>query len=322
MISIKDSSEPFRAFLGSILSIIEGEPVEPSQFDPSMQLDTIMEDTDDGPLPEDDIDDGSGVYVGSSSTSNPPMMTCSQAAHENINPGLMITSSSPDSPESFQLWVHLDALSNNTLALPMSDRNDLNGKQRLWLTRFVGSGSTGRVWQCHFDDSDDLFAVKIVELLCPSDADSRQRLQNEFNMYLALEAAYKSGQLCDRIAPHCYGAYEGDGVNIIILGLCDGVLNAWDELSAPEQAQVYKLVQDLHSIGILHGDLEPQNVMRAIGGGFHLIDFSQSTRHNCKENVVQNVTTPLIDQLHTPRPAAGRNDICSELQTLRNSLWN
>jgi hypothetical protein len=93
MISIKDSSEPFRAFLGSILSIIEGEPVEPSQFDPSMQLDTIMEDTDDGPLPEDDIDDGSGVYVGSSSTSNPPMMTCSQAAHENINPGLMVVHS-------------------------------------------------------------------------------------------------------------------------------------------------------------------------------------------------------------------------------------
>ena len=40
--------------------------------------------------------------------------------------------------------------------------------------------------------TDDLFAVKVVEVLRPSDADSRQRLRNEFNVYLTPEKAYHS----------------------------------------------------------------------------------------------------------------------------------
>jgi tRNA A-37 threonylcarbamoyl transferase component Bud32 len=53
------------------------------------------------------------------------------------------------------------------------------------------------------------------------------------------------------------------------------------------RAQVYKLVQDLHNIGMVHKDLEPRNVVRARGGGFRLIDFSESRMHNCKESKVQ-----------------------------------
>lgn len=55
-ISIKDSSEPFRAFLGAILSVPKGAHIEPSTFNPDMQLHTIIEDTDEGP-PEDDTGD-------------------------------------------------------------------------------------------------------------------------------------------------------------------------------------------------------------------------------------------------------------------------
>ncbi|KAM6493283.1 hypothetical protein JOM56_011417 [Amanita muscaria] len=51
------------------------------------------------------------------------------------------------------------------------------------------------------------------------------------------------------------------------------------------RSQVYKLVQDLHRIGIRHGDLEPRNIGRARGGGFCLIDFSESRRHsNCNKS--------------------------------------
>lgn len=114
----------------------------------------------------------------------------------------------------------------------MSNRT---GKQCLWLTHFLGLGSTGRVWKCHFDKNDGLYAIKIVEQLCSSDTDSRKRLLNEFKVYLILEAAYQSKQLCDRITPHCYGAFEGDGVDALILDLCDGVLNSWDGLSASER---------------------------------------------------------------------------------------
>jgi hypothetical protein len=41
--SIKDSSEPFRAFLGAILSVIKDVPVEPGAYSSDMVLDTIEE---------------------------------------------------------------------------------------------------------------------------------------------------------------------------------------------------------------------------------------------------------------------------------------
>ena len=65
-ITIKDSSEPFRAFLGAILSVIKDVPVERSAYSSDMELDIIEEEEEDGPLPEDVIGDDSGAYQGSS----------------------------------------------------------------------------------------------------------------------------------------------------------------------------------------------------------------------------------------------------------------
>ena len=93
-----------------------------------------------------------------------------------------------------------------------------------------------------------MFAVKIVELLRPSDADSQQRLRNEFNVYLTLEKAYQAGRLRDRIAPRCYGAFEGDGVDVIILELCDDNLRAWDELNDSERWAARVISEELPHI--------------------------------------------------------------------------
>ena len=65
--------------------------------------------------------------------------------------------------------------------------------------------------------------------------DPRQRLRNEFTVYLTIEAAYQSGKLRDHITPRCYGAFEGDGVDVLVLDLCDGILNSWEELSTTER---------------------------------------------------------------------------------------
>ena len=85
------------------------------------------------------------------------------------------------------------------------------------------------------DGSVDFFIAKIVEVLRRADADNRQRLHNEFNIYLTLEKAYQSRQLHDRIAPRCYGAFESDGMAVLILDICDGVLKEWGDLSDPER---------------------------------------------------------------------------------------
>ena len=91
-ISIRNSSEPFWAFLGAILSILKGAHIEPSTFNPNIQLDTLIEETDKGPLHADDIDDHSGVYLGSPSKGGAtgPMMTCYHAGHDNAEPELMV----------------------------------------------------------------------------------------------------------------------------------------------------------------------------------------------------------------------------------------
>ncbi len=245
--SIENNSEPFRAFLGVILSVLGDVRVETSEFNPNMVLDIIPEE-------EDDIDDGSGAYRGSSSISSKVPTTRSGAttSHEAAKSGLMvcpipgrflsagslvysqITSSSPHSPKSFQVWVHLHPLPNNTFVLPHYAENR-NRKRRLWLTRLIGFGSTGNVWQCHFHKSDGLFAIKVVELLRRSDVDRRQRFYNEFEVYLTLEMAYHSGQLGDRITPHCYGAFEGDGINVLVLELCGDTLKSWGDLDLSEQ---------------------------------------------------------------------------------------
>ena len=52
------------------------------------------------------------------------------------------------------------------------------------------------------------------------------------------------------------------------------------------RSQIYKLIQGLHRIGIVHGDLEPWNIARTREGGFYLIDFSDSRGHICKESKV------------------------------------
>ena len=90
-------------------------------------------------------------------------------------------------------------------------------------------------WQCRFDGSVDFFIAKIVEVLCRADADNQQRLHDEFNIHLTLEKAYQSCQPHDRIAPRCYGAFEGDGVAVLILDSCDGVLNEWEGLTDSER---------------------------------------------------------------------------------------
>ncbi|KAF8272453.1 hypothetical protein EI94DRAFT_1769734 [Lactarius quietus] len=318
--SIQDSSEPFRAFLGAILSTHLDLPVEASVLSPSGgdipegEDAGISDEEDTGSSPEDDIDDGSGSFADRSSTSTVSsaltvqfQMTTSRQAAE---PGLMITSSSPHSPESFQVWVHLHPLPSNKFVLPLHAESRY-GKQRLWLTSVIGSGSTGTVWKCRSDKNDGLFAIKVVEFLCRSDVERQRRFCNEFETYLSLEMAYQSRKLCDRITPYCYGAYKGDRTNVLILELCDGTLNSWDELNTSERIQVYGLVRALHQVGIVHADLEPRNIGRVPGGGLRLIDFSESRMHTCMEFLGKS------DKQISTRVTRHK---CPELQAMRKVL--
>ena len=141
-----------------------------------------------------------------------------------------MSSSLPQSPELFQVssWIRLHPWPNSIFGLPPIVHND---KQHLWLTRFIAHGSTGSVWKCHVKLP---FAVSVVEVLRSSDTEARNRFRNEFEVYLIMAKAYQSGKLQNRIAPHCYGAYEGKNIDVLMLDLHDNILDSWDQLQPPE----------------------------------------------------------------------------------------
>ena len=93
------------------------------------------------------------------------------------------------------------------------------------------------------------------------------------------------------------------------------------------RTEVYKLVEDLHSVGIVHKDLEPRNILRVEGGGFRLVDFSESRKHTCKEKMVPfifisapiDLTLEQVSERHGQDQV--RNRTCAELQALRSRLW-
>ncbi len=64
MITMENSSVPFRAFLGAILSVVKGKAVEASVFNREMELDTINEEEEEESPSTPDADDGSGKYKG------------------------------------------------------------------------------------------------------------------------------------------------------------------------------------------------------------------------------------------------------------------
>ena len=96
MISIEDSSVPFRALLGAILSVVNNVPVEPTQFNPNMELDTLVEEPEDeGPLTEDEINDDGSAYSASSGgeeITNDPLNTRNRhrTSQRKAESGLMV----------------------------------------------------------------------------------------------------------------------------------------------------------------------------------------------------------------------------------------
>ncbi|KAJ7868372.1 hypothetical protein B0H14DRAFT_2729980 [Mycena olivaceomarginata] len=59
---------------------------------------------------------------------------------------------------------------------------------------------------------------------------------------------------------------------------------SWDEvdLTHEDRRRLYGALTELHSVGVIHGDLTPRNVVRRSRGALCLVDFGQSTlRHIC-----------------------------------------
>ncbi|KAJ7105377.1 hypothetical protein C8R44DRAFT_807108 [Mycena epipterygia] len=107
------------------------------------------------------------------------------------------------------------------------------------------------------------------------------RLVQELDIYAALAPlAVIVPRLCNVLAP----------LNLAWAGLVledagtelGNSSQSWDEvdLTHEDRRRLYGALTEIHSAGVIHGDLTPRNVVRRSRGALCLVDFGQSTLHH------------------------------------------
>ena len=130
------------------------------------------------------------------------------------------------------------------------------------LTGFLGRGGSSEVYRAVHAVSSKAAAVK---MLLRDDAAARARFDREARFVNANE---------DAAFPRCLGAGEYEGRPFVAMELLKPVeLPCTDGAVADYILAVAAGVAVLHSQGLVHRDLKPQNVMRRENGDLVIIDF-------------------------------------------------
>jgi hypothetical protein len=79
---------------------------------------------------------------------------------------------------------------------------------------------------------------------------------------------------------------------------CAACLSFQRLLTRCTSERIFTLVKQLHSVAVMHGDIEPRNVVRTASQGFLLIDFSESTFHFCPDGDQFDVCLTYSKLLH------------------------
>ena len=130
------------------------------------------------------------------------------------------------------------------------------------LTGFLGRGGSSEVYRAVHAVSSNAAAVK---MLLRDDAAARARFDREARFVNANE---------DAAFPRCLGAGEYEGRPFVAMELLEPMeLPCTDGAVADYILAVAASVAVLHSQGLVHRDLKPQNVMRRENGDLVIIDF-------------------------------------------------
>ncbi|KAK0470663.1 hypothetical protein IW261DRAFT_1003243 [Armillaria novae-zelandiae] len=137
------------------------------------------------------------------------------------------------------------------------------------------------VWKCRVEGDAKLRIMKLVGRVHVS------MVLRELYMY---EVALKN---CPLI-PVCYGVFQrpdGGWFGFLLEDVGDNLEEAygmdWSDIkrgvSATEWQKLIDSVFELHSLGVMHGDLEPRNVAQTVDG-FKFFDFGRSKLHVCQRD--------------------------------------
>lgn len=132
---------------------------------------------------------------------------------------------------------------------------------RYQLTRMIGRGGMGSVWEGVHTSLGTRVAVKFIDGELAQAPEARQRFQNEARAAAKLQSRYV-------VQIHDHGVMD-DGRPFIVMEYLEGEpldarLARVGRLSAPETArilgQVARGLAKAHEIGIVHRDLKPENI--------------------------------------------------------------
>lgn len=141
------------------------------------------------------------------------------------------------------------------------------------LTRLVGSGGMGSVFEAEDTVLGRSVALKLISASYAQDPAYRQRLEREARI---------AGRLRDPHVVPIHGAGEIDGQLYVDMRLIDGVdldttLEREGRLSPPRAvaivSQIASALDAAHAAGVLHRDVKPANILLTANDFAYLVDF-------------------------------------------------
>src|SRR5580700_6952440 len=164
------------------------------------------------------------------------------------------------------------SLSNLFVSAAILQLGDVLGG-RYEILQLLGEGGMGAVYKASDRELDRFVALKVIRRELASNPSILARFKQELLL---------AHQVTHRNVIRIYDLGEADGVKFITMEFIEGKdlrsLIKEKQKFAPEEAveiiqQVCQALDAAHSVGVIHRDLKPQNIMRDGSGRILVMDF-------------------------------------------------
>ena len=158
------------------------------------------------------------------------------------------------------------------VSVPVFDVGDVLGG-RYEIVKLLGEGGMGAVYKAIDRELDRPVALKVIRPELASNASMLARFKQELLL---------SRQVTHKNVIRIYDLGDADGVKFITMEFVEGrdlrALIQEKRKFSPEESvevmqQVCQALQAAHSVGVIHRDLKPQNIMREESGRILVMDF-------------------------------------------------
>ncbi|KAJ7089833.1 hypothetical protein B0H15DRAFT_273538 [Mycena belliarum] len=136
------------------------------------------------------------------------------------------------------------------------------------------------------DTSDDGDSIPVaVKMAIPQDNGDKEAMNDTIETLrhegLVYELLAKSGE--QKVSPRYFGIFEDNAGSVALIVENGGTaLKSFDGLSAQHREALFEKAEQMHTVGIVHNDLEPRNIVESAEGELRIIDFdSADMGHSC-----------------------------------------